>query len=143
MNTSQTPITTSLGMINGRDAIYLDEFRQEHTTLTATGEVNSTLCSNCEPNKWVKYVLHFTGVAAYKAWDFDLYPLETRMVSSFDVVSDSSWAIELGLAADCHYVLQTYDYIYEILALAFDFQTGEVRPQVSLPRKDLLADMGF
>lgn len=141
MSELRTPIVTSVGIIRGRDAVYLDEIMQVGNTLTVRGEINSTLCSNCDSKKWIKYELRFLGISSYRVWSLDIYPSELNMVSSFDMVGDSTWARQLDRASSNHYILQTYDFVYEILALEHEFQIGKSRMQVSLSRKDCLAAM--
>jgi len=130
----RTAIETTLGTLHGRDAIYLDQLSQEADRLVLAGEINSNLCSGASaPDQWIQYRLEFARLVALKVWELELYPAETLVESSFDLVEDSKWAEALGVSDLSHFVVSTYDYVYEVLASDFELVTGGVRGRSTAP----------
>lgn len=123
------PIETALGHLDGRDCIYLDRFASEGGpgTLVLEGSVNGNLCTLRQPGRFVPYTLRFRGVLALKVveldscgWDFE---------SSFDEVRDSEWVRSLGgkaSAAMRHFIVQTYDFVFEIVCAGYEFEVQTV-----------------
>jgi hypothetical protein len=122
-------IITDLGIINGRDAIYLDLVEHKNNVLTFSGEINSELIGKniTGSNDFIKYTLSFFETIFYKCWELDYYDNEKLLASSFDVVNDSKLIEEINLLENIrknkkitenhkHYILATYDYIYEIVS---------------------------
>ncbi len=125
------PIETSFGLIKWRDSIFLDKLVQTDcpSTVKVYGEISTELCTNYNgsPGKWIRYKMSFQGVLAYRGWEIDAYPSKLKKNSSLDIVRGSTWAETLDGTLRTHYVLSTYDYIYEILAQSFEIEFGEVR----------------
>lgn len=122
------PAETELGIFKGRDAIYLDELRHTFSpsTLLFSGEFNGRLCSDYSgKTRWIKYDLKFLNVVSYKCWELDTCPILNA--TCFDVVQESSWIHELSVPGYRHYVLATYDFIYEIVASNFELNLGPER----------------
>lgn len=123
------PITTELGIIEGRDGIYLDSMKQEFSPsrLFFVGEINSDLCTNNQlTHKWYAYEIVFNTVEAYDCRWIDISRWKT--VSSFDEIHESNFIDKLGLATEGlnHYLFSTYDYIYSVIAKNFEFKiTGK------------------
>ena len=125
------PIETELGIISGRDAIYLDEQRiaTKPYGLIFKGDFNGNLCSNNTTGKeWIPYELSFDYPLYFVCYELDLYPYELPLPSSFNTVAESEliaslfkqdWTGNLAKTDLNHYVLATYDYVYEILAQDF------------------------
>jgi hypothetical protein len=114
------PIETEIGILNGRDAIYLDSFEYElHGLLRLSGEFNGRLASK-PVDKFVKYVLTFNNVLAFKVIELDSWDYESA--SSFDEIVDSEWCRTLGgkiTPHHKHYLFQTYDDVIEVVADKF------------------------
>lgn len=127
------PIETKLGIISGRDAIYLDEQKmiEEPYGMIFTGEINGNLCSNNTSNmEWLSYRLSFDCPIYFSCHELDLYD-ESALNSSFDILVKSDLLASIinkdhrGKFKDDfkHFVLATYDYVYEIIARDFMFET--------------------
>lgn len=120
--------TEELGIISGRDAIFIDRF--SHTfeggvKCVLKGEINLDLVEKGEKymaqyEAFVPYTLIFQDVVFFQCFELDSYKHEKNMVSSFDMIEDAS-ALRSGsrgtkLNASKLYVVQTYDFVYEIMA---------------------------
>lgn len=101
------PIETEIGILRGRDAIHLESFEYElHGLLRLSGEFNGKLASK-PVDKFVKYVLTFKNVLAFKVIELDSWNFECA--SSFDEIVDSEWCRILGgkiTPFHKHYVFQ-------------------------------------
>lgn len=128
-----TAINTCLGVLNGRDCIYLNLMKQDDLdNLTFTGEINGYLVSMHKNEKrWFPYTLTFQRVLAYFACELDTYEnlagTEHLDGSSFDLIENSSWLKSLPVREDFdksvyrHYRLFTYDVVYNIIAVSYEF----------------------
>ena len=119
-----TPIETELGVLRGRDCVYLDAVEQDGDgNMAFTGEINGKLAAG---TGWVPYRLVFQGVAACFFCELDTYENLAGAGcfdgSCFDRVEDSAWLETLPLRADfdkrrhAHYRLLTYDGVYHVIA---------------------------
>ena len=127
MNKS-TPVKTEHGEIHGRNGIYLDEVVQSFgpSSLQFRGEISRQQCTNTNIKKnWIGYILTFEGVEAFNCKELSLYD-ETRIISSFDELLESKWLSDLKLEGCYHYILATYDYVYEIAAKGHAFKSTGV-----------------
>ena len=123
-----TAVNTCLGVLKGRDCIYLDQVKQDAlNNLTFTGDINGHLISQCRDEKdWFPYTLTFRQVLAYFTCELDTYEnlagTEYLDGSSFDLIEDSTWLKSLPVREDFdkgiyrHYRLFTYDDVYNISA---------------------------
>lgn len=114
------PIETPIGMLRGRDAIFLDTFDFElHGVLRLAGEINGNLASR-PTNRFLRYSLTFSEVLAFKVVELDSWDYQCQ--SSFDEIVDSEWCRTLGgkITPDHkHYQIQTYDDVIEVVASRF------------------------
>lgn len=129
-----TAVHTCLGVLNGRDCIYLDQMkRDDRDNLIFTGDINGHLVSQHRDEKrWFPYTLTFQRVLAYFACELDTYENLTGTGhldgSSFDLIEDSSWLKSLPVREDFdkgiyrHYRLFTYDDVYNIIAASYSFE---------------------
>ena len=127
-------INTCLGVLNGRDCIYLNLMKQDDLAhLTFTGEINGHLVSMHKSEKrWLPYTLTFQRVLAYFACELDTYENLAGMGhldgSSFDLIEDSTWLKSLSVREDFdkdlyqHYRLFTYDVVYNIIAVSYSLE---------------------
>ena len=139
--TMRTPINTEVGIISGRDAIFLDEqklVQGDSCGMIFVGELNGDLCSNNATGKeWIPYKLSFEYPIYYFCCELDLYDHLYRAKlpkksSSFDIVTKSDLltnltenTIDFSSRYEgnfSHFVLATYDYIYEIVARDFTLE---------------------
>ena len=128
-----TAVNTCLGVLKGRDCIYLDQVKQDDlNNLTFIGDINGHLISQHRDEKdWFPYTLTFRRVLAYFACELDTYEnlAETGPLnrSSFDLIEDSTWLKSLPVREDFnkgiyqHYRLFTYDDVYNIIAVSYEF----------------------
>ena len=126
-----TAVNTCLGVLKGRDCIYLDQVKQDAlNNLTFTGDINGHLISQCRDEKdWFPYTLTFRQVLAYFTCELDTYEnmagTEYLDGSSFDLIEDSTWLKSLPVREDFdkgiyrHYRLFTYDDVYNIIAVSY------------------------
>ena len=119
--------TEAVGVISGRDAIYLYEFKQifdSKYNCIFKGEFNSILTEITSGKDFIPYTFSFSDVIYYQCCELDLYINEKKLDSSFDLVCNSSLIQELKngsisskISEDHkHYVLQAYDYFFDIIA---------------------------
>lgn len=132
------PIETEVGIIFGRDAIFLDEidFDYSQNKVVLSGELNGSLCSKLhEKSEDIKYSLTYFGILSFQMIELDF--ADFRGQSSFDLVQNSKWISEFRKRDSAgkvrpehkHYFLQTYDEIFEIISLSFELKLLEVNPK--------------
>lgn len=114
-------ISTTIGTLSGRDAIYIDELKQVFapSIVTLKGKINGSLCSSNIYNlKWINYKFTFRGVKYFDCCHLDSCKIEVHLSSSFDIVNNSEQIKTLGLDSKyIHIIVSTYDYIYQIICL--------------------------
>ena len=128
-----TAVYTCLGVLMGRDCIYLDQVKLDGLdNLTFTGDINGHLISQHRDEKdWFPYTLTFRRVLTHFACELDTYEnlagTEHLDGSSFDLIENSSWLKSLPVREDFdksvyrHYRLFTYDVVYNIIAVSYEF----------------------
>ena len=128
-----TAVNTCLGVLKGRDCIYLDKVERDGlNNLTFTGDINGHLISQHRDEKdWFRYTLTFRQVLAYFACELGTYENLAKTGhlkrSSFDLIEDSTWLKSLPVREDFdkgiyrHYRLFTYDDVYNIIAVSYEF----------------------
>lgn len=85
-----TAVNTCLGVLKGRDCIYLDQVKQDAlNNLTFIGDINGHLVSQHRDEKdWFPYTLTFRRVLAYFACELDTYEnlteTELAQITSLD-----------------------------------------------------------
>ena len=114
-------------------AIYLDQVKQDDlNNLTFIGDITGHLISQHRDEKdWFPYTLTFRRVLAYFSCELDTYKnmagTEYIAGSSFDLIEDSTWLMSLPVREDFdkgiyrHYRLFTYDDVYNIIAVSYEF----------------------
>src|SRR5262245_35500722 len=102
------PIQTAIGIVGGRDAIFLDKVQYEihPLTLTLTGSLNGTLSSVGQSGAVYGYCLTFFHIQAWQTLELDL-ALPHEGQSSFDQVLNSHWLARLQVADEQNGVPQT------------------------------------
>ena len=115
------PVETPLGILKGRDAIFLDKLEVDiqQGTLTIKGGFNGHLASK-PIDKEVGYTLTFSDVLAFKVIELDSWSFNAA--SSFDEVVNSEWRAQLGGKVDQshrHYIIQTYDDVIDVVCRKF------------------------
>jgi hypothetical protein len=117
-------IGTQFGTFRGRDCVYLDEFHRDEIACTVTlrGEVNGHLCHPPLSGRWAGYSLRFFGVIACEHTEIDAWTWRSN--SCFDRAIGSAWLASFGdavAATHTHFLIQTYDDVYDIIAERFEF----------------------
>ena len=121
------PIVTDLGLLRGRDAIYVDRLEQIKGKVEISGEINGRLAGD-KRNEWVSFSISFSGVLALEVQETDICRWQIK--SSFDEVIESSWLDTLGLGQanrHRHFVVSGYDSIIRVAAEDFTIRFGRVR----------------
>ena len=164
MTQKATPIETELGTIVGRDAIYLKEVVFIHDgeyCIKAT--VLGFNCTKIAEDVDFAISLTFKGVFVWRAVELDVAEHVTNIEtdSSFDLVEHSEllanlrkWdqasktgKIDRGYDANGkysdqvwhqHFVLSTYDTVFEIIAQSYDLVIEEPEPAVYVSVEDAL-----
>jgi len=122
------PIQTKHGTLNGRDCIYLDsaKFTDGFNTFVLLGDINGNLCGKKREGEEIPYKAIFKGVLALKMVELDSWDFKSE--SSFDEIVDSKWIKSLGGKVGKkhrHYLIQTYDEVFEVVCDQLEFITGE------------------
>lgn len=131
MEIRHLPIETSVGIIRGRDAIYLDQvfFDKTRQSIELCGEINGRLCSKNDADlEWIKYSLTFSGILFFTMTELDF--AEPIAPSSFIEIKDSSVIQQMRKADSAkkltsshkHFQLQTYDDVFEIVCRSFELK---------------------
>ena len=114
------PVQTELGILSGRDCIYLDsaKFSDSQSNFILKGDINGDLCSKEILGEEIPYKVIFEGVLALKMVELDSWDFNSE--SSFDEILNSSWIKSLGGKVNKshhHYLFQTYDEVFEVVCL--------------------------
>ena len=140
-----TPIDTEVGFLQGRDTIYYSKLTSiSDNEYCITGELNGNNCSKIadkDADAEIKFSITFIGVLLFKMLELDFD--DVQYASCFDLVEHSNKVVEMR-ARDKramigkidrgydennkfsdeiyhqHFVLRTYDVVYEIVAQHYD-----------------------
>ena len=128
----ETIILKELGKIYGRDAVYLDEINfTEPKKIVLKGEFNSSLCEKkITKNKFIPFFLTFKQVLHFSMTEVDFVKYDGSNVGNISKVKDSPKIKEFSKRIEAHkltnnhihYVIETYDYVVEIIAISFDLE---------------------
>ena len=120
-----------LGILSGRDCIHIDRVVQDSSDgLEFKGEINGYLTEKIKEEKWIPFTLTFHRVIAFSSCELDTYlNMDTygnAINSDLNTVENSKCLERLPIRADYdrlelkHYLLFTYDNVYNIIAASFD-----------------------
>lgn len=116
------PIETSLGILKGRDCIYLDKVYKKDRSYLFEGEINGRLLNNGKDG-FIKYKLEFINVISMFTCELDSYDaVNINSVYSFEIIENSKYLKtiaandELDIKSLKHYRLKTYDDVFDIIA---------------------------
>lgn len=132
--------TDELGVLRGRDCIFLDSVQENDIgDLVFKGEINGSLLEGNNTKyikNYIKYSLTFKSVMAYFACEldtyFNLFNSSSLSTSSFDLIDNSKWLQSLPIKQDIdksiykHYRLVTYDRVYDIVAASYNLEIRDV-----------------
>ena len=120
-------IKTPLGIVEGRDGIYLDEviYKDRTNKVILRGSLNGCLCDKGDKDKveFSDFELVFNGVLASKIIELDSWDWDST--SSFDEVIESDWIKDLGgkvTSKNRHFLVQTYDDVIEVVCDSFELK---------------------
>ncbi|VAW69038.1 hypothetical protein MNBD_GAMMA10-2425 [hydrothermal vent metagenome] len=126
------PVITKYGVLNGRDAIYLDEISFSNGTDNThiKGEFSLSLCSKSAKEKWLPYELTFERVLVIKVTELDTWESQQNWYnkSSFDLIKNSEWLSKLSgkkTQEHKHFIMLTYDDVIEVICESFLLEYGE------------------
>ena len=121
-------VETPIGILNGRDAIYLDEvnLREGKNTLCLQGEFNGKLASKVNSAGFIKYRMIFKRMVAMKMVELDSWDWrKEKSESSFDEDTESYWIKELGgkiSSGHRHFCIQTYDQVFDVVCEDYEIE---------------------
>ena len=122
------PIETPLGILQGRDCIYLDDLNQnQYNYLTFKGEFSTY---SIEEPHFLPYTLTFHSCISYFACELDTYINLSKdpVKASFVLIENSKWLKKLPIREDYpkshykHYRIYTYDVVYDIIATGYELK---------------------
>jgi hypothetical protein len=127
MQESYVPVNTQIGIISGRDALFLDDMRYAERELFLRGSVNEYRIPQPVSTP-VSYMMVFYGVLAIRFVELDswyhLYsPSEPENICFAEVV-DSQWKASLEgkvTSSHKHYYFATYDDVIEVVCEDYEF----------------------
>ena len=130
-NKTIKPIETSLGILKGRDCIYLDKVYKKDRLYLFEGEINGRLLNNGKDG-FIKYKLEFKNVVSMFTCELNSYDaINTNGVYSFEIIENSKYLKtiaandELDIKLLKHYRLKTYDDVFDIIAKDYVFEIGD------------------
>ena len=122
-------IDTPVGIVAGRNAIYLDsiDYNYDARTVSFSGQFDAGLCRGYKGDKaWIDYTISYRSVIYFRQVELDHYSPDTlnEITSSIDENTGSELLaalkeIEKGnkISPDHkHYLLATYDDIFDVVA---------------------------
>ena len=119
-------IIDELGLIYGRDAIFLDTVLMHDNQVTLKGELTGSLCQNIQADIDIPYQIVFDHVLHFQATELDFYPHLAEYTASFEEMTysklmDNYRQIDNNkfTSSHKHYVFYTYDHIFEVIASGF------------------------
>lgn len=121
----------ALGILNGRDCIYIDKVTfDDLDLLTFEGEINGWLASKIREKKWIPYTLTFHRIIAHFVCELDTYEnlngTDYLRYSDFTVIENSDMLEKIPIRSDYnkseykHFRVFTYDYVFDILAMDYE-----------------------
>lgn len=121
----------TLGMLSGRDCIYIDSVTQNEVgDLIFKGEINGHLANKIKLSKWIPFNLAFHNMIAYCSCEidtyFNIYFDKSKINSDFNLLENSEWLKTLSISKDFdkskykHYQVFTYDYVFNIIAESYE-----------------------
>lgn len=124
--------TEALGVLYGRDCIYIDTVTlDDNDSLTFSGEINGYLASKIRKGIWIPYKLEFKRVIAYFACELDTYEnlVGGRYLDhgDFTIIENSTKLLKLPVRGDFdrseykHFRVFTYDMVFDIFAVSYEF----------------------
>ncbi|RKP44065.1 hypothetical protein D7Z26_27015 [Cohnella endophytica] len=129
MNILQNEISTEVGIISGRDAIFLDKVNFLSTNeVELEGEINAILCSFVNEEKYIPFKFLFKGIYYFNMVELDIslstITKDVQLSSSLIEVEDSVLLKTINEVRGLdlrHLIIVTYDDVFEIACKEFNF----------------------
>lgn len=123
-----------LGILYGRDCIFVDSVIQTDATLKFKGEINGNLASNIKAVKWIPYELIFKDVIKYVSCELDTYEADKNEIQAMNkgslvVIQDSDHLKNISVRDDYnkndykHFIIYTYDFVYNVFAVDYELKS--------------------
>lgn len=122
-------ITTDLGLIEGRNAIYLDRLFQDHRSLDLTfeGEIDTRMTTGyIGESEWVSFRLKFFRSDSYVMTKLDCYEKIDDLPTCFNRLTEPF--LKTRLSNFSQYSLATYDHIFDIIATEYSLEYEDSPP---------------
>lgn len=125
--TLYVPISTDVGIIRGRDAIYVRQFQiNEDHNFTVRGELNGALCSSAPSADFFGFRCVFHGVVGFRMDALD-HSDASAYRSSFDEGTESEWLNTIrsrdpsqDFPGYREFRLVTYDDVFTLICHRYD-----------------------
>lgn len=119
-----------LGVLYGRDCIFVDNVVQTGSTLKFKGKINGRLASKIHDNIWIPYELTFKQVIKYSSCELDTFEASRNEAyatckASFFIIQNSECLKKIPIRYDYkkydykHFMVCTYDFIFNVLAVDY------------------------
>ncbi|NMM52927.1 hypothetical protein [Paenibacillus aquistagni] len=127
MHNTYHALQTKVGVISGRDAIYMDEYvyNCQSRELTVRGEFNYNQFSQLEEEgeAFIPFVWTFHNVLYVESTELDFYSQERLIEASFGLIQPSARLEAMREEGNTklteehrHFVIATYDEVIEVIA---------------------------
>jgi hypothetical protein len=113
---SVNEIHKEIGLIKGRDGIYMDSLEVVDKTIKITGDINCQLCSIHHDARWIKFNLIFKQVIYHKLLEPECFSYISKYESNIAEEKGSELIMKYGIENKKHYIVLTYDYCLEVVA---------------------------
>ena len=127
-----------LGVLYGRDCIFIDSVIQTDSTLKFKGEINGHLAIKIKDDIWIPYELIFKQVIKYTSCELDTYEADKNEIqvmskSSLLVVQNSDYLRNIPIRYDYnkndykYFVIYTYDFVFNVFAVDYELKCDLVQ----------------
>lgn len=123
-----------LGILHGRDCIFVDSVIQTDSTLKFKGEINGNLASKIKNAIWIPYELIFKNVIKYVSYELDTYEADENEIQAMNkgslvIIQDSHYLKNISVRDDYnkndykHFIVYTYDFVYNVFAVDYELKS--------------------
>ena len=112
-----------LSKVKFRDGIFVDSINiKGGQQFSILGEVKSSLIELNSESKFTNFMLKFEDVIMYECVSLDFSKLDKEMSSQFNIIEGSEFMKGKDLEGYSHYVLSTYDHVFQIVSRGYVFE---------------------
>lgn len=115
-----------LSTIHSRTAIFIDNVICQHRKASVL--LKGTIMPEAmgyDAQPIFTFEMTFVGVLAFEAMSLDNSKLDSQMLSNFNMIADSQLIQDPQSQKTVHYVLSTYDYVYQIVAKEYTLKIND------------------